>query len=179
MVCQTGEALVARGIELKSIEGCGPPDLCCLEKTFRRSVPLIGSTDTQRTGYYHWVAGLDCSSAAGVAGYFGELVRQQEEEAFTLGGKWYIVRGIFAIWCPISRVDIRVELAIPGGIESFAIGLDGERVDATEALWQEVSPRIALCSKPRRTQGCHRLARRSCLLMGSCKGGRRPAAACV
>ena len=79
------------------------------------------------------------SSAAGVAGYFGELVRLQEEEAFTLGGQWHITRGTFAVWCPISRTDLRVVLSIPGSIETYAIGLDGQRIEASEALWEEVA----------------------------------------
>eukprot|EP00658_Telonema_sp_P-2_P028705 TRINITY_DN21950_c0_g1_i2.p1 TRINITY_DN21950_c0_g1~~TRINITY_DN21950_c0_g1_i2.p1 ORF type:complete len:918 (+),score=221.19 TRINITY_DN21950_c0_g1_i2:97-2850(+) len=134
---QFGEALDARTAEHRSYSGLGPPDMCFLEKLFRRSLPMVGSTDTTQAGYYHWVAGVDCSSAAGVAGYFGELIRLQEDETFVLGGQWVITHGTFAIWCPISRVDLRVDLSVPGGIESYAVGPEGERFEPTEALWQE------------------------------------------
>ena len=86
-----GEALIARGIEFKAFTGLGPvsaassrerrswgdsdsswpvlqPDLCCLEKVWERNVAIPFAAD-HRTGYYHWVAGVDTSSPAGVTAH--------------------------------------------------------------------------------------------------------------
>jgi len=50
-----------------------------------------------------------------------------EDAAWLSGGKWVIRGGTVAMWAPISRVDLRVELQVPGGITTYAMDVNGKR----------------------------------------------------
>lgn len=71
-------------------------------------------------------------------------------------GGWKIRSAAFCSFNAFSRVDVRVEVKIPGGVEAYVIDLRGERLvlriekileisksgffrhEATPAIWQEV-----------------------------------------
>ncbi|KAL2913058.1 bud site selection protein [Polyrhizophydium stewartii] len=51
---------------------------------------------------------------------------------------WKITGGTFCCFNAFSRVDVRVEVKIPGGVESYVVDLRGDRYPITNAaIWQE------------------------------------------
>ncbi|CAO3630438.1 unnamed protein product [Cunninghamella blakesleeana] len=56
---------------------------------------------------------------------------------FTKSNSWRIRSGIYCCFNAFSRVDVRVEVKIPGGVESYYVDVRGERHEATAAIWQE------------------------------------------
>ncbi|GAA5859610.1 hypothetical protein JCM5353_003372, partial [Sporobolomyces roseus] len=51
---------------------------------------------------------------------------------------WKIRGGAFCSFNAFSRVDVRVEVKIPGGVEAYVVDVRGERHEATPQMWQEV-----------------------------------------
>lgn len=49
----------------------------------------------------------------------------------------WLTRILYSCFNAFSRVDIRVDVKIPGGVNAYAIDLRGERHEATQELWQE------------------------------------------
>lgn len=73
-----GEAVLARDDAIKRLgrkEGIGPPDLCWVRKY---ATNTLGFRTGEPQGFYHWVQGLEMSSAASVAAYFAQLTKLQE-----------------------------------------------------------------------------------------------------
>lgn len=132
-----GESLEARTETLASFRELGPPDLCHVVKT-------TGKAGGKDLGSYHYVSGVDASSSASLAAYLNSLQYTVEEVPswfFSSGGSkggWKIRGGAFCSFNAFSRVDVRVEVKIPGGVEAYVIDLRGERHEATSAIWQEV-----------------------------------------
>ena len=97
-----------------------------------RSAPLAHLSCTQ-LGSYHYVSGVDASSSASLAAYLNSLTYTVEEAPswfFSSGagkGGYKIRGGAFCSFNAFSRVDVRVEVKIPGGVEAYVIDLRGER----------------------------------------------------
>ncbi|KAL0579640.1 bud site selection protein [Marasmius crinis-equi] len=135
-----GESLTAR-TESLFIEGSflaatfrelGPPDLCHVVKSNGRS----GQRDL---GSYHYISGVDASSSASLAAYINSLTYAIEDNSawFSKTSAWKVKSGCYCCFNAFSRVDIRVDVKIPGGVHAYVIDLRGERHEATPELWQE------------------------------------------
>ncbi|GAA5828882.1 hypothetical protein JCM3766R1_003852 [Sporobolomyces carnicolor] len=134
---ELGESLVSRTETLASFRELGPPDLCHVIKT-------TGKAGQKDMGSYHYVSGVDASSSASLAAYLNSLTYTVEEAPTwffsTAGAKsaWKIRGGAFCSFNAFSRVDVRVEVKIPGGVEAYVVDVRGERHEATPQMWQEV-----------------------------------------
>ncbi|ORY87518.1 Chs5p-Arf1p-binding proteins-domain-containing protein [Leucosporidium creatinivorum] len=131
-----GESLISRTETLASFRELGPPDLCHIIKT-------TGKAGTKDLGSYHYVSGVDASSSASLAAYLNSLTYTVEEAPSWFfsskpAGAWKIRGGAFCSFNAFSRVDVRVEVKIPGGVEAYVIDARGERHEATPQMWQEV-----------------------------------------
>ncbi|BGP25158.1 chAPs family protein [Rhodotorula toruloides] len=134
---ELGESLISRTETLASFRELGPPDLCHIIKT-------TGKAGQKEIGSYHYVSGVDASSSASLAAYINSLTYTVEETPTWFFGSssakspWRIRGGAFCSFNAFSRVDVRVEVKIPGGVEAYVIDVRGERHEATPQIWQEV-----------------------------------------
>ncbi|CAG8515848.1 17540_t:CDS:10 [Acaulospora morrowiae] len=134
------ESLTARTESLASFRELGPPDLCHITKA--NAKPGV-----KEVGSYHYVSGVDASSSATLAAYLNSLTyalvindldRWEETHAwFSKSSSWRIRSGVYCCFNAFSRVDVRVEVKIPGGVESYIMDARGERHEATPEIWQE------------------------------------------
>ncbi|GMK57342.1 hypothetical protein CspeluHIS016_0401760 [Cutaneotrichosporon spelunceum] len=128
-----GESLGARTETLASFRELGPPDLCHVVKSY-------GSRTTQKDiGSYHYVSGAEASSSASLAAYLNSLQFHIEETPAWFGKLpgWRVRHGTYCCFNAFSRVDVRVEVRIPGGVDAYVVDLRGERHEATPEIWQE------------------------------------------
>ncbi|KAF6744819.1 chaps family protein [Ephemerocybe angulata] len=127
-----GEALTARTEALSTFRELGPPDLCHVVKS-------TGRTGQRDLGSYHYVSGVDASSSASLAAYINSLTYAIEENSawFSSTAKWKVRNGCYCCFNAFSRVDMRVDVKIPGGVNAYVIDLRGERHEATPEIWQE------------------------------------------
>ncbi|KIK60721.1 hypothetical protein GYMLUDRAFT_43555 [Collybiopsis luxurians FD-317 M1] len=127
-----GESLTARTEALSSFRELGPPDLCHVVKSTGRS----GQRDL---GSYHYISGVDASSSASLAAYINSLTYAIEDNSawFSKGSSWKVKNGCYCCFNAFSRLDVRVDVKIPGGVNAYAIDLRGERHEATPEIWQE------------------------------------------
>eukprot|EP00854_Cymbomonas_tetramitiformis_P001038 gene1038-1569_t len=143
--CETtlGEAVIARDEAVATLTargGIGPPDLCWLRKG-PRGVSEDEDTDDLATGGYHWVLGLDTSSQASIAAYFASLESGLENRTFLRsffrGNKNVRVEGgLYCCYDAFSRLDIRCELTVPGGVTAYASDGEGENYEVDEQMWK-------------------------------------------
>ncbi|ORE08017.1 chaps-domain-containing protein [Rhizopus microsporus var. microsporus] len=129
---ELGESIAARTDALGTFRELGPPDLCHIIKS--HSKPGM-----KELGSYHYVSGVDASSSATLAAYLNSLTYSLDETQswFSKSNAWRIRSGIYCCFNAFSRVDVRVEVKIPGGVESYYVDVRGERHEATTAIWQE------------------------------------------
>ncbi|KAJ7598439.1 Chs5p-Arf1p-binding proteins-domain-containing protein [Mycena floridula] len=128
---ELGEALTARTEVLSTFRELGPPDLCHVVKSNGRS----GQRDL---GSYHYISGVDASSSASLAAYINSLTYAIEDNSAWFGkAGWKVKNGCYCCFNAFSRVDIRVDVKIPGGVNTYVIDLRGERHEATPEIWQE------------------------------------------
>ncbi|KAI5120599.1 hypothetical protein M0805_008076 [Coniferiporia weirii] len=129
---ELGEVLTARTEALASFRELGPPDLCHVVKSTGRS----GQKDL---GSYHYVSGVDASSSASLAAYINSLTYSIDDNStwYSKSTAWKVRSGCYCCFNAFSRVDVRVDVKIPGGVLAYVIDLRGERHDATPELWQE------------------------------------------
>ncbi|KAL1920801.1 uncharacterized protein VTP21DRAFT_11436 [Calcarisporiella thermophila] len=153
-----GESLASRTEILANFHELGPPDLCHITKINSR--PPV-----KEVGSYHYVYGVDASSSASLAAYLNSLTYAVDEPAswFAKSTGWRIRSGVYCCFNAFSRVDVRVEVKIPGGVESYYIDLRGERHPTTPDIWQETYMSALLRSflysddRQHRTQGLRKL----------------------
>ncbi|KAE8350646.1 Chs5p-Arf1p-binding proteins-domain-containing protein [Aspergillus coremiiformis] len=117
-------AVDARSESLQNLRELGPPDLVYLVKQ-----PKTNST--RQTGVYHHVTGIDASSSASLAAYVNTLTFSPLDKTHK------VVSGIYCCYNAFSHLDMRVEVKIPGSLESYCIDERGDKRVATEALWLE------------------------------------------
>ncbi|PKY08531.1 chaps-domain-containing protein [Aspergillus campestris IBT 28561] len=118
-------AVEARTESLQNLRELGPPDLVYLVKQPK------SNTGRQQTGVYHHVTGIDASSSASLAAYVNTLTFSPLDKTHK------VVSGIYCCYNAFSHLDMRVEVKIPGSLESYCIDERGEQRVATEALWLE------------------------------------------
>lgn len=102
----------------------GPPDLVHLVK---QSV----KAGAKQTGVYHHVTGADASSSASLAAYVNTLTFNPSDKSHK------VVSGLYCCYNAFSHLDMRVEVKIPGSVESYCVDERGDRRVATESLWLE------------------------------------------
>lgn len=129
---ELGEALTARTESLSTFRELGPPDLCHIVKS-------TGRTGQRDIGSYHFVSGVDASSSASLAAYINSLTYSIEDNSawFSKSTAWKVKNGCYCCFNAFSRVDIRVDVKIPGGVVAYVVDLRGERHEATPEIWQE------------------------------------------
>lgn len=129
---ELGEALTARTESLATFRELGPPDLCHIVKS-------TGRTGQRDIGSYHFVSGVDASSSASLAAYINSLTYSIEDNSawFSKSTAWKVRNGCYCCFNAFSRVDIRVDVKIPGGVIAYVVDLRGERHEATPEIWQE------------------------------------------
>ncbi|KAL1747423.1 Chs5p-Arf1p-binding proteins-domain-containing protein [Schizophyllum fasciatum] len=129
---ELGECLAARTESLSTFRELGPPDLCHVVKS-------TGKSATKELGSYHYVSGVDASSSASLAAYINSLTYAIEDNSawFSKAPAWKVRNGCYCCFNAFSRVDIRVDVKIPGGVNAYVIDLRGERHEATPEIWLE------------------------------------------
>lgn len=127
-----GESLTARTESLSTFRELGPPDLCHVVKS-------TGRTGQRDFGSYHFVSGVDASSSASLAAYINSLTYAIEDNSAWFSNKtsWKVRNGCYCCFNAFSRVDVRVDVKIPGGVHAYVIDLRGERHPASPDIWQE------------------------------------------
>ncbi|EKM76460.1 hypothetical protein AGABI1DRAFT_78549 [Agaricus bisporus var. burnettii JB137-S8] len=129
---EPGESLTARTESLATFRELGPPDLCHVVKS-------TGKSGQRELGSYHFVSGVDASSSASLAAYINSLTYSIEDNIawFSKPAAWKVRNGCYCCFNAFSRVDVRVDVKIPGGVLPYVIDLRGERHEATPEIWQE------------------------------------------
>ena len=101
-------------------------------------------------GSYHYISGVDASSSASLAAYINSLTYAIEDSSawFSKSAAWKVRNGCYwyglaftsspvrlmkyfhpehSCFNAFSRVDIRIDVKIPGGVNAYVIDLRGER----------------------------------------------------
>lgn len=145
----------------------GPPDLAFIVKSNTSQGSTSSSSKSKEVGWadtssdprrlcvcvrqtrpplqvasYHFVLGVDTSSSASIAAYVNSLTYSMEGSVgWFRNNPWKIARSIYCCYNVFSRVDMRVEARIPGGVTAYAINSAGQKYDAVAAR----SPTLARC----------------------------------
>ncbi|ORY10416.1 Chs5p-Arf1p-binding proteins-domain-containing protein [Clohesyomyces aquaticus] len=117
-------AIEARAESLQALRELGPPDLVHLIKQ-----PI--KSPTKQVGVYHHVTGIDASSSASLAAYINTLTYSPHDKQHK------VVSGLYCCYNAFSRLDMRVQVYIPGTVESYCIDERGDKRVATDDLWLE------------------------------------------
>lgn len=129
-------------LDRPSAERWGPHDVVVFEKQRGSSNPLSWFGSAEVLGYVHFPRGADVSTAAAIGAYLYDLASQQPQSSWLSGSVFKIIKGTFAVYCCFSKVDLRVEMKLPGGIRSYVVDAAGTVGDATDDLFHEA----VLCS---------------------------------
>ncbi|KAL5120627.1 bud site selection protein [Pleosporales sp. CAS-2024a] len=117
-------AVEARSESLQTLRELGPPDLVHLIKQPIKSA-------AKHVGVYHHVSGIDASSSASLAAYINTLTYSPHDKQHK------VVSGLYCCYNAFSRLDMRVQVYIPGTVESYCIDERGDKRVATDELWLE------------------------------------------
>lgn len=116
-------AIESRNEALQTIRELGPPDLVHLVKQAK--------SGGRQFGVYHHVTGVDASSSASLAAYVNTLVYTPQDKTHK------VVSGLYCCYNAFSHLDMRVDVKIPGGVESYCIDERGDKRVASDGLWLE------------------------------------------
>ncbi len=114
----------ARTEALQGIRELGPPDVVYLVKQSTK-------TGGKQTGVYHHVTGIDASSSASLAAYVNTLTYNSADRSHK------VVSGLYCCYNAFSNLDMRVEVKIPGSVDSYSVDEKGDKRVASESLWLE------------------------------------------
>ena len=118
---QYDAALKQRRKSIAQFSVFGPPDLCYLTKEFHRSLN-ISFNKSSSFGFYHYNYGLCPSTPAAISAYVTRLLKAQETESnWFSNGKWLISKACYCMFDVFSRIDIYLEIMIPGGMRLYGI----------------------------------------------------------
>ncbi|TKX25713.1 hypothetical protein C1H76_2363 [Elsinoe australis] len=109
---------------LQTLRELGPPDIVHLIKQ------PVKSTSKQ-IGVYHHVTGIDASSSASLAAYINTLTYSTQDKTHR------ITSGLYCCYNAFSRLDMRVQVQIPGTVESYCVNERGDKLEASEEHWLE------------------------------------------
>lgn len=124
----------------------GPPDLVHIVKGSVSSAPnskVSQPVSRSSIGTYHFVTGVDASSSASIAAYLNGLVYLIDQTVSDEGDlkrklnksqgpknkkkSFSLKSATYCCWNPFRKVDIRVEIKIPGGVNSYALPANGDK----------------------------------------------------
>lgn len=99
-------------------------------------------------GVYHHVTGVDASSSASLAAYVNTLVYTPQDKTHKVvsGLYWWALSLVqiqrmhnnsCSCYNAFSHLDMRVDVKIPGSVESYCIDERGDKRVASEGLWLE------------------------------------------
>lgn len=138
--------LESRTRNLNRLPELGPPDVVYIRKRF---APVVGASRV--FGYYHFVRGVDVRSAASISAYLVDLVNKGlDAQTWVSSGTNEIVGATYRSFNALSKIDIVVDLKIPGGISAHGVDAHGTKIDLTESMWIET----AVCAALRHVSGC-------------------------
>ncbi|GAB7348924.1 hypothetical protein MBLNU459_g7610t1 [Dothideomycetes sp. NU459] len=109
---------------LQALRELGPPDLVHLVKQPVKST-------TKQVGVYHHVTGIDASSSASLAAYINTLTYTPHDKQNK------VISGLYCCYNAFSRLDMRVQVQIPGTVESYCVNERGDKLEASEEHWLE------------------------------------------
>ncbi|KAI9674568.1 MAG: hypothetical protein M1829_003650 [Trizodia sp. TS-e1964] len=118
-------AVDVRTEALQTLRELGPPDLVHLIKQ-----PVKNPSSSKQFGVYHHVTGIDASSSASLAAYVNTLIYSSDKTN-------KVTSGLYCCYNAFSRLDMRVQVTIPGTVESYCVDERGEKRGATDILWLE------------------------------------------
>ena len=75
------------------------------------------------------MSGVDASTSASLAAYLNSLTYAVEDQSTWFAAKpvWKVRSGGYCCFNAFSRVDMRVDVKIPGGVHAYVIDLRGEK----------------------------------------------------
>lgn len=85
----------------------------------------------KQTGVYHHVTGIDASSSASLAAYVNTLIYNSADKSHK------VISGLYCCYNAFSNLDMRVEVKIPGSVDSYSVDEKGDKRVASESLWLE------------------------------------------
>jgi len=132
MELSIGESMKTRTNNIDKITELGPPDLCYILKTNNK----INANESS----FHYILGINASSSASLATYINKLINSVETKnsSWLPLSSWKISNGIYCCYNVFSKVDIRVEVQIPGGVVCYLIDSTKKRCPISdETLWNE------------------------------------------
>ena len=114
------------------------PDLCHLVKSTGRAgqrdvrsfPPSLRPAHAQtggQLGSFHFVSEVDASSSASLAAYINSPRYAIEDMGawFSKGPVWKVCNGCYCCFDAFSRVDVRMDVKIPGGVHAYVVDLRG------------------------------------------------------
>ncbi|KAI9703487.1 MAG: hypothetical protein M1820_005791 [Bogoriella megaspora] len=122
---ETQSVVDTRTDTLQTLRELGPPDLVHLVKQPTKSATA------KPAGVYHHVTGVDASSSASLAAYINTLTYSPFDKSHK------VISGLYCCYNAFSRLDMRVQVQIPGTVESYCIDERGDKRVASEELWLE------------------------------------------
>eukprot|EP00730_Choanoeca_flexa_P003052 TRINITY_DN11271_c0_g1_i1.p1 TRINITY_DN11271_c0_g1~~TRINITY_DN11271_c0_g1_i1.p1 ORF type:complete len:613 (+),score=148.64 TRINITY_DN11271_c0_g1_i1:67-1905(+) len=122
---------------------------------------LLRQTTILEQSEYHHAQGLDLGSAANVAAFMSRYVTARKQEN-TIAIKPKLC--MFCCYDAFTGVDLRIEIAFPGSIDTYVIDSKGQRRNSTDQDW----PRTRLASAL--AFNCHGLQNKQQLLWPSSWG---------
>lgn len=148
-----GSSIDERISKIRTFQELGPPDLISLSKivtgnakgtevSFPQRQGIVGyNTNAQQIGTYLYYTGLDNSSPSSVAAHLSHIANVISSKSQLWFGKtknFIVNKATYCSYNAFSKVDVIVSCHLPGGIESFAINGNGEKVQDTDRIWTEV-----------------------------------------
>jgi Chs5-Arf1p-binding protein BUD7/BCH1 len=94
-------------------------------------VKQSGKAAGKQTGVYHHITGIDASSSASLAAYVNTLTYNSADKSHK------VISGLYCCYNAFSNLDMRVEVKIPGSVDSYSVDEKGDKRVASESLWLE------------------------------------------
>lgn len=133
-------SLESRTRHLNRQPDLGPPDVVYIRKRF---TPVVGASRV--FGFYHFVRGVDVKSAASISLYLHNLVNKGlDPQTWVSSGTYDIVGATYRSFNALSKIDVVVDLKLPGGISAHGVDAHGTQVELTDDLWTETAVCAAL-----------------------------------
>ncbi|VEU23953.1 DEKNAAE105146 [Brettanomyces naardenensis] len=128
-----GESLGQRTSILDNVNDLGPPDMVHLAKATANS-----SAKTPSSGTFFYYTGTDTSNSATIAALLHSIADIIDEKPQLWFGKhkaWKVCEATYCSYNAFSRLDSRVKVAFPGGVESCMVDSSGNKQVETDRLW--------------------------------------------
>eukprot|EP00835_Amoeboradix_gromovi_P000431 NODE_15_length_42055_cov_0.634117.p9 type:complete len:461 gc:universal NODE_15_length_42055_cov_0.634117:2404-1022(-) len=133
-----GESLLIRNQFINSFKQLGPPDHLHIINC-DGDVNAGDKTDDYKQSCFLHLVGLDNSSVSSMAATIARLLTTQNLKA------WFddltVIRGTLSTFNPFSAIDVRVQVSLPGGVFSYGINQDDQKVDIDkfqDIFWHEI-----------------------------------------